>query len=283
MIQSSGPLAWYTDLSMQNHRKSYSYGDIFMLVSPRQKLLPFQFIRPTKSNVIVSVKLYNIDDTEFADITQNAIETGLVIIRHEADGYDIIKYHAMLFIQASIPEGLYYLCINDGADLFYSEVFQSKYDLSKCIKLDYWEYGNFELNNAEIDYSNLYRNSVYIQSELGKPEYSFEEVGEKRDGLFFAEKSISKKVYKFTFLAPEYLLDALQVVRMHDYIQVTSMNTVYEVDSFLLTPKWLDGGYLAQVDCEFECSTVVKKISKAIPKPIPIGSFNEDYDNSFEN
>jgi len=275
-------LPWYSTVDMQNHRKSYSYGEMFPLFSPERKLLPFQIVRQTRVNEITDVHLYNLDGTLFLNITDAIKSTGLSIIRHEQLGYDIIKYPGMLRMAIDMPEGLYYALVCDGAENWFSEVFSCKHDLSGCLKLEYWDFDNFEYEGGEIDYTNLYRNTVYLQSEVGRPDYNFDETGEKRDGLFFVEKQISEKVYKFTFLAPEYLCDALRLVRMHDYIQITSNNIVYQPDSFLITPKWQDGGYVASVDCEFECATIVKKIGRAIVQPIPIGSFNDDYNESFE-
>lgn len=284
MIQNNNLsiLPWYQSVSFQNHRKSYSYGEIFQLLSPERKLLPFQIVRQTRENEITAVHLYNLDGSLFMNITDAIKSTGLSIIRHLDKGYDIIKYPGILRMAIDMPEGSYYASVCDGAENWFSEVFTCKHDLSDTLKIEFWDFDNFEYDGGEIDYTSLYRNTVYLQTEVGRPDYNFDETGEKRDGIFFVEKQVSEKVYKFTFLAPEYLCDAMRIIRMHDYIQITSKGVTYTPDSFLITPKWQDGGYIASVDCEFECATIVKKIGRAVVQPIPIGSFNNDYNESFE-
>ena len=37
------PLPFYDDISLQNHRKDYTFGQIYPLVVYRNMLLPFQF------------------------------------------------------------------------------------------------------------------------------------------------------------------------------------------------------------------------------------------------
>ena len=99
---------------------------------------------------------------------------------------------------------------------------------------------------------------------MGKPDYTFEEEGEQRDGLWFPEKMISEKTYKFTFLASEYLLDVMRFIRMADNIKVTDKyGRTYQCDTFLMTPKWEAQGNLASVEVEFQTNTVAKRIGRA--------------------
>lgn len=61
MIQSNNNfsvLPWYTSIDEQNHRKSYAYGNIYPLFTPKNKMLPFQFMRTTRANNITSVDLF---------------------------------------------------------------------------------------------------------------------------------------------------------------------------------------------------------------------------------
>ena len=126
------------------------------------------------------------------------------------------------------------------------------------------------------------QNVVYLPTQVGKPEYDFQEEGEKRDGYFFPEKQTSEKIYKFSFLAPEYLCDAMRIIRMSDHVQITSRGETYSADSFLITPKWQEQGDLAGVEAEFETDTVIKKIGRGVVVT-NLGDYNSDFNNDFNN
>ena len=61
----------------------------------------------------------------------------------------------------------------------------------------------FWVDGGQIVYEGVqFKNRVYVCSELGKPEYKFEEEGENRDGYFFPEKQISEKNVSFHIFSP---------------------------------------------------------------------------------
>ena len=62
-------LPWYTSIEQQNHRKSYAYGTIYPLFTPKRTLLPFQIMRNTSSRNITRAQLYDKNGVLFADIT----------------------------------------------------------------------------------------------------------------------------------------------------------------------------------------------------------------------
>ena len=109
-----------------------------------------------------------------------------------------------------------------------------------------------------------YRNVLYLPTDIAKPDYSFTEDGEERDGYYFAIKQISQKRYRFKFLAPEYLLDVMRLIRLSDHIKITYRGQEYYPDTFLMTPTWESEGDLASVECEFTTDTVAKKIGRLI-------------------
>ena len=92
-----------------------------------------------------------------------------------------------------------------------------------------------------------FRNVLYLQADIAKPEYPFEEEGETRDGYFFPIKQISEKHYRFSFLASEYLLDVMRFIRMADYAHIEKNGQIYKLDTFLITPDWEDNGDVAAV------------------------------------
>lgn len=276
-------LPWYTDIKYQNHRKTYAFGNIYPLYTPARTLLPFQIIRDTRADTITAVKLYDKKGQLILNITSQLIESGLQIKRFETYGYDVIVNPGILPMALNMPEGVYYASISDGVQTWYSDLFTVVNDMSKYLKIEWYDIEDLQFDNGAIVYkSPIFKNVVYLAAELGKPEYPFKEDGEERDGYFFPEKQISEKTYKFVFLAPEYLCDAMRIIRMSDYVNVYFDGITYNCDTFLITPKWQTQGDIASVEAEFECATVVKKIGRGIV-PTTLGDFNNDYNNDFNN
>ena len=81
-------------------------------------------------------------------------------------------------------------------------------------------------------------------------------------------------------MAPEYLCDALRIVRLCENKQITSKLQTYEPISFNMTPKWEDQGDLAAVECEFETDTIVANLGGYHKVPIG-GDYNNDYNDDF--
>lgn len=272
-------LPWYGSVDRQSHHKYYAYGQIYPLLTPEKTLLPFQIQRTTRSATITEVLLKNLDGTTFADITADILLAGLHVVSYSAYGFDLIVNHGTIpFPTVTTPEGQFYAQLSDGVETWYSEVFTFSKHISTNLKLSYWDNAAFVHTTGVIDYDSPYKSTMYICAQLGKPEYTFEEEVSKRDGYNMVEKQISEKRYRFTMLGPEFICDALRIVRMHDNVTITDVDgLVYEADSFLITPKWLDDGYLASIEVEFECNTVIKKIAKAGI----IGDFNVDFNNDY--
>lgn len=285
MIQNNNltVLPWYNSLNGQNHRKSYAYGKIYPLFTPANKLLPFQIIRETNSYSISSVKLYKKDGSLFKDIT-NFILSAINIVNYPSRGYDVIVYNGLFPMPLQMPDGIYYAELSDGYNVWFSEMFTALNNIDNCIELEWFDVENLVFDAGAIIYKDLnFKNKLYICTELGKPEYQFEEEGETRDGYFFPEKQISEKRYKCIFLAPEYLIDAMRFIRMSDFVKIKDQyGRIYNCDTFLITPKWQTQGDLASVEIEFETNTVVKKLGKGYLLG-DNGDYNNDFNNDFKN
>ena len=277
-------LPWYTSINEQNHRKSYAYGAIYPLFAPADRLLTFQIIRNTRSNNVTSVVLYEKTGKQVANITTYMKETGLQIVRFQALGYDVILYPSILPMPLNQLDGIYYMTLSDGVQTWYSEMFTVVQDISGYLKIEWWDIENLVFDAGQIVYQNpAFKNALYLCTELGKPDYEFEEDGEERDGYFFPEKQISVKTFKCTILAPEFLCDVMRFIRMADYIHITDKyGRKYDCDTFLITPKWQTQGDLASVEIEFKTNTVVKKIGRGYIIANK-GDFNEDFNNDFKN
>lgn len=286
MIQNNNisVLPWYTSIEQQNHRKSYAYGTIYPLFTPKRTLLPFQIMRNTSSRNITGAQLYDKNGVLFADITTALKETGLQIVPFASLGYDVIVYPSLLPFAIDTPDGIYYARMTDGVNVWYSEMFTIVGDLSGYLKIEWYDVENFVFDAGQIVYQNpKFHNVLYLCTELGKPEYTFEEEGETRDGYFFPEKQISEKTYRCMALAPEYLCDVMRFIRMSDKVFVTDKyGRQYDCDTFLITTKWQTQGDLASVEIEFETATIAKKIGRGYITPGRKGDFNNDFNNDFK-
>ena len=275
-------LPFYTSVDKQDHRKDYAFSEMFKNLCPHKFILPFQIIRSTRVNPIQSIKLKGHDFNFDENITEEAGTQGLSVKAYPDKGYDVIKYPGYLPLSFETPEGLYYVEISDGVDTWFSDVFNIVRKVDDLLCIEYWDEGNIEYSGGEIDFSSYFKYRIFLPTQVGKPSYLFTEEVETRDGKQFIEKQISEKVYNFTFLAPEYLLDAMRVIRMADHVFITSRGETYEVDQFLPTPNWLDQGHLASVEVEFNCDTILKKIGKGVQNYNKLRVFNNDFNNDFQ-
>lgn len=283
------PLPWYTSLDQQNHRKSYAYGEIYPLFALANFMLPWQVQRPHKSGGVTSFKIYHEDGTLWRNVL-SAAQNNISIVNNsyvdpytgETVSYDNIVFTNVFPLYNNQPDGRYYAIMSDGTNTWYSEVYTVVQSLDSYLKIEWYDVADLVYEGGRIVYGNVgYHNSVALIAELGKPEYTFEDIGEDRDGFWFPEKQLSEKTYRFTFLAPEYMCDALRIVRLSDYVIITDQFGVqYRPDKFLMTPKWLQNGDLASVTVEFQTDTVVKKIGQGVTSA-PSG--NEDFNNDFNN
>lgn len=270
-------LPFYSSVAEQNHRLPYAYGAVYPLYCDDTRILPFQIIRPTRQNTITSVILFDKDGTQVRDLTSD-MSFDIVAL----EDYDVIVYTAQFGYAQELPIGQYYISVSDGAQTWYSDIFTIVSDITPYVKLEWYDEENFVMDAGTIVYNNpRFINRLYLNTEIGKPDYQFEEEGEQRDGYFFPEKQLSEKTYRFTILAPEYLCDVMRFIRMADHIQITADGYTYNADTFLITPKWQTQGDLASVEVEFESNTVAKKLGDARVRRT-IGDFNDDYNDDYD-
>ena len=201
------------------------------------------------------------------------------------DGYKVFMHTGKQIIPTSIPEGLYYIKItsgNGGIWTYYSEVFCFTNVTKDCLELEYWnETGNFAIKNGVIAFPSDFHFKLLLKGEIGKPEYNFEEESTKRLGYIYVESQVSKKTYKFNVIVPEYICDALRIVRLCDNKIIRCKDDEYEAISFEMEAEWQTQGDLASVTCEFETDNVVANIGGFVPDKLG-GDYNNDYNEDFD-
>lgn len=275
------PLPFYDDIALQNHRKSYAFGQVFPLITYKNYLLPFQFIIDVPAvgvNTLV-LTLYDFNTDTGVDLTGEFTDAGL--IGKDVNGYSFIEYPALFPLAKTLQEGLYYIgIVINGTYHYYSEVFCVKNNVDDCILLEWDNSYNLEVSGLPIDFQS-FTFRCYLQTQIGRPEYVFEEEAIERMGYSFIESQVSKKTYKFTFLAPEYLCDALRIIRLCSGKRITQGTEAYIPTAFSIEPKWQEQGDLASVEAEFDTNTVVANLGGFTPVA-PQTDFNNDFNQDYK-
>lgn len=281
-------LPFYDSTEDQNARKWWTYGRVYPLFTPAGFLLPFQIITEHTDltpNNISGATIYDANThAQIVGITSE-IRSGITKKEFASLGYDVWVFPGQLPVLNSIANGRYYLLLTWGnwQIVKVSEIFTVVNDIQPYLKITWWDNDDFVMDAGTIVYKNpTFKNVLYLQADLAKPEYPFEEEGENRDGYFFPTKQISEKRYRFNFFASEYLLDVMRFIRMADFAEIEYHGQKYSLDTFLITPEWESNGDVAAVEAVFDTATVAKKIGLGYIKT-QRGDFNDDFNNDFNN
>lgn len=213
----------------------------------------------------------------------------LLLSKTTSSGADALPIKLIIgtrdYLNLVISEGLYYIKItsdNSGIWTYYSEVFCFDNVTKDCLELEYWnETGNFAVKNGVIAFPTDFHFKLLLKGEIGKPEYNFEEESTKRLGYVYVESQVSKKTYKFNTIVPEYICDALRLVRLCDNKIIRCKDDEYEAISFEMEADWQTQGDLASVTCEFETDNVIANIGGFVPDKLG-GDYNNDYNEDFD-
>ena len=248
------PLRFYTALEKQDRFKSYSTVKRFNQYTDTTHLPPFQIkVALNTSSCTVSLVTASTD-----------VSTGNITPTIRYENYtafsQLIHEGASL---STMPGGEYYLDITAGSDHFYSEVFIIGDVTDKTI-LQY--YNTYDLGG--INYLNTghaqYKSKIVLDATLAKPEYIIEEEAvEDGDGNQMITFQRRVKLFKMWFYAPEYMVDAISLIGLHDFCTLTTHYGSADQESgsiydFAMTSEWNESKGLAKVTCEFRDSPIIK-------------------------
>ena len=276
-------IPFYTKKEYQDFRLWYAYGEKYPHYVPSDFLIPFSFVVPyhaaQPNNIEVefyraccSEEQYQSYNNDFSAIMDT---NGLVVKNDDTREISVLTYFARKVEPLDLEEGMYYMKITlvygQTRNTYYSDVFfvkdANKLEKYVCIKWRNEE--NLEYDGGFIPYGESeggepFTNRLYLDTTIAMPEYKFTEDGEERNGRFFPIKQISEKVYKMSFVAPEYLCDVMRLIRMADYIELyDGLGRTLIVEQFEMDVKWSQGGHYAEVTCSIQTDSVIKKIGKA--------------------
>lgn len=257
-------LPFYDDLSKQNHNKWWNYGKAFKLICKVDTLPPFQIQKELTGQGVSELVLVNCNDGTEINILSKANIAGLTAVSFT--DYDLIIYPSTVILGIdNIKQGSYYLRITSAGQTLYSEIFSMCDDVSDLIRMEFWHTDKLCFPSGHIEYSPPYKSVIYIPSDIAKPSVEYEEQVIKREGYNFPVQQITYKMHRFSMYSPEYLIDVLQLIRLHDFVEIQYAGYNFDVDEILMnSPKWLEQGNLAVIDFEFKTNTVVVSNARGV-------------------
>lgn len=258
------PLAFREKSMKATYKKWYAYGKEFALPFSTTELPPFQF-------TVVNLPVFDPSTVEVFLVNEATGVRGATGINPKFDTMD--EHNAVLYVspgsniyaksvepgvyraEFTVPGGETYvstpICVTEGIETN-----------TNFVKLEYWNDEKLAYPNGFVTTGtdNDFKFQMYIPTTFFKPKYEFEEEITKRAGYKFLELQTCNKVFGFNFLAPEYICDALRLVRLSDYIRFTHDGEYYNALNFEYNPDWQDNGYLAAIECQFETDTIIQKL-----------------------
>lgn len=257
------PLAFRKKESKATYEKWYAFGKNYAIPASANTLTPFQFTElniPVFDPNTIEVEVIN-------EETGEPTKTGVYV------SFDVMPEHGgVLYVspgknsfREALPQGTYRARFSIGDEVYISTPFcviPGIETSSKYLLIEYW-------NDEKIAYpdgfittgaNNDFRYQMYVPATICKPKYEFEEELTKRAGYKFLELQTSTKVYAFTFVAPEFICDAMRLIRLSDYIRISHDGEYYNALNFEFDVDWQEQLYLAAVDCQFETDSIIQKL-----------------------
>ena len=241
------PFVWYTALNKQHRFRPQNTDEApFALICGNAALLPFQIKRPTPGSpdTITEFKLYDLTDTAATNLLSFV---GLIEEKH-TDTLEYLTYKGNTLTDTVLPSGCYYAKIVKGTDTYYSEIFTVKSSLAEYLKLE-WSH------TCDIDpvmYQTGLVNTIYLDTytEPIPPEVN-EEGEENGAGEFTPTLQRIVHKHKIEIFAPDYLLDALAFMQIHNTVQITDYTDTSEMERIKVSPDYGDN-YAGSCKIEFE-------------------------------
>lgn len=150
-----------------------------------------------------------------------------------SDGTDTIVFCGSFSNNTvSVPKGQYYYIVVSGLDVYFSETFtiEDIKNLEHNYKLTWWNTCDLGRTNSVLYQNNgtnvfqpcAFRNILYLDSNLFRPEYDTTEEGDENgEGDISVQFQKWRKNLNFEVpKSPEFLTDALSAIFLHDNIYV---------------------------------------------------------------
>ena len=262
-----------------NSEKPYAYGAVFDLPIAGGWLMPFQFS--------VDYEVDHVGGCYVIPLTNPALNTQVISTTPTVVYDSNTGKSNILFVgehKPTLVEGRAYIEIelydtNSVAPHVYMSDLFTNIRLSSSnlkpappdgyIRLSYTNDHFLRYNGGKIYFGEVgkitFGFELLIDTTIAKPNYTFEEKSSDRLGYRYIESQVSNKGYQFTFVAPEYLCDALRLLPMcNDRTIVDKWHTYDKITDVNVEVEWLDQGDLARVTISFNHDTVVANLAEYI-------------------
>lgn len=283
------PIPFYKSLNCIDSMNDYSFGGVYKNIlyynNGTLAIPPFILHTLFTSITSLSANIRNADSGAVISLSS------LIQLNTLQDNGFVTIYHNGADVNISpLPLGKYYLEMyifsNSQQYIFYSDYLYITDDIHNYIKLQWKNAHDLYVAGRTIPFSHAFEPYCYVDSLIGKPEYSFEEESTSRLGYQFIESIISKKQYRFAFIAPEYLCDAVRIMKICNTKLVTrydlpNYGKTYNVMDMDFSVEWQEQENLAGITITLSVDDVVANVSGYLP--LTTGDFNNDYNNDFSN
>lgn len=231
---------FYARLNGQDRfRRSCSGSGVFGQLTQPNRFPPFQIRRDKTGALLDCVHVYNLDGSLFQTLLHPALPYAL----HQTQFDDYITYYGALVTGLAMPCGFFYLEVGG----LFSEVFQVASDLTNAVSVAW--------NNSKplggVRYGEGFTQILLLDTEILEPDYRFEEEGDLNGDEQFVRDvaKLSKLRVLESGGIPEYLVDAINAIPLHDDVRVGPFE---ELGKLTAKTAWLKGACRGNVSVTFE-------------------------------
>lgn len=259
-------LPFYTDIKNQDRFKENVRRNCpIQLFSPKDAFLPFTLKLPKDSPKPTSWKVYDQNDTEVIDLTNNI---GLLkAFNFEDFSFAYYNGEKLTFEHETISQdlnlvGRHYFVLEIGGVKYYSEVFQMCSEITtagfsdRFVKIVFWD----EKDIDPIRYRNNFKQVVYFDTFIHESDPQIEEDNET-DGFGNKIPTFQKLVVRqnIEVVVSDFMKIAMLTLQMHDFVEVYEKNKRSgKVDRTIVTGTSEDNGSFSTIELKFETDILVK-------------------------
>ena len=163
MIQRNNNLSvlpFYENSSELNNERTYAYGEVYPLYTPKGSVPPFQIIKPYTNDNVAHAYLHKYGDplSSMVDITQKLIDAGLRMA-HYADDYDVVVFPSIAPANITTKEGRYnlFITMSDGYS-YVSDYFVAVADMSNFLQIKWWDIADLVMDGSRIVCGDGFKN-----------------------------------------------------------------------------------------------------------------------------
>lgn len=120
-------------------------------------------------------------------------------------------------------------------------------------------------NTVDIDsirFADGYEETCYLNTELDRPEYPIVIEGDENGDLENIPTFRKwEKVYSFSFVAFEFLVDAISKLPIYDNVTLTANGVIYNMKDINIDVEWQEGTIYALVTVQFTDKYLINRIT----------------------